>query len=390
MQFWLNMRRRWRVAGTAAAGTAIAGMAVGVLALTTTAQSAVAKANSASASASAASGFAQARAIVAKYEKLQPAPTVPKLSRRPPAGKKVDWVFCTSPVCQATVSAPAFKALHWHFKVVPVNLAQGPAGMATAMTQALQGKPNYIGLAGVFPDSTITSELKQAKAEHIPVVQITGAATSSAVVGCVSCATQLEATGKLEVDIALADAGAKTQMVYMEDPTNLGFTQGLAGAEKEAKRIGGGSTVTPLKISETDPAATTAQTVVSYLEAHPDVKYVLSGDADVGLGLPSALASAGIAGRVKLIFAAPQATDLNLLKTGAEFAEVGEENAMAHWSAANILARLAIGAPVPKSLTQPVGWLQIINKKNVGDFPQNVAPQPLNYQKVFERAWRVH
>ena len=50
-----------------------------------------------------------------------------------------------------------------------------------------------------------------------------------------------------------------------------------------------------------------------------------------------------------------------------------------------MFARLAVGDTIPADMTDPVGWMQIINKQNAGQ----VAPtlEPPNYQAQFAKAW---
>ena len=337
------------------------------------------------------SGIAQAKAIVAKYSKEQPALRIPALPKAAPK-KTIAWVYCTLPTCQAGAAQRAFTALGWNFKLVAWNEAQAPASFLQAFDNALamNPKPDFIGVPQLFPASVDATQLAQAKAEGIPVIDVTSTTgVGGPVIACMSCAPSLVETARLQVATALADAGHKTSIVYGYDPTLLVFAQEfLPAAEAEVKELSPQSTFSTLQLSLAAPPSQNTSAVVNYLQRNPGVKYVLLAASELGAGLPQALSAAGLSGKVKFITQAPQPTDLQEIKDGQEFASVGADDAVSMWRAANALAWYAITGHIPHDLIEPAGWHEIVTKATVAQAAaQSVQPQ--NYQAIFKRAWGV-
>ena len=336
-------------------------------------------------------GIAQAKAIVAQYAKQQPALSVPTLPNQAPK-KTVAWVYCTLPTCQAGAAQQAFTALGWNFKLVPWNEAHAPASFLQAFDDALamKPKPDFIGVPQLFPASVDAKQLAAAKAEGIPVVDVTSTTGAGGpVVACMSCAPSLNETARLQVATALADAGGKTSMVYAYDPVLLVFAQEfLPAAKAEVAKLSPQSTFATLQLSLAAPPSQNASAVINYLRRNPDVKYVLLSASELAGGLPQALSAAGLSGKVKFITQAPQPTDLQEIKNGQEFASVGADDAVSMWRAANALAWYAISGHIPADLIEPVGWHEIITQANVAQAAAD-SVQPHDYTAIFQKAWSV-
>ena len=331
----------------------------------------------------------QAKAAVAQYSKEQPPLDIPPLPG--PAGKKTAaWVFCTLPTCQADAAKEALTALGWNFKLVPWDFAKAPADFVKAFENALQMKPAFIGVPMVFPPEVIAKQMAEAKAAGIPVIHVTSTTgVGDNVIACMSCAPQLNKTARLQVDVALADAGGKTGIVYGYDPTLLTFVeQFLPAAKDEVEKLSPESSYDTLKLSLAQPPAQNAAAIVNYVQRHPDVKYVLLAASELASGLPQALSAAGLSDKVKFITQAPQPTDLEEIAKGQEFASVAAEDASSMWRAADAAARYAIDGKIPDDLVYPVGWHQIVTKDNVPKVTSTLV-QPTDYQETFKQVWNV-
>lgn len=341
--------------------------------------------------ASADSGIAQAKAIVANYSKQQPALSIPALPKAAPK-KTVAWVYCTLPTCQTGAAQRAFTASGWNFKLVPWNEAQAPSSFLQAFDNALamKPKPDFIGVPQLFPASVDAKQLAAAKAEGIPVVDVTSTTGAGGpVIACMSCAPSLNETARLQVATALADAGGKTSIVYGYDPVLLVFAeQFLPAAKAELTNLSPQSTFSTLQLSLAAPPSQTASAIVNYLQRNPDVKYVLLSASELAAGLPQALSAAGLSGKVKFITQAPQPTDLQEIKSGQEFASVGADDAVSMWRAANALAWYATTGHIPPPLIEPAGWHEIITKANVAQAAAD-SVQPQGYPAIFKKAWGV-
>jgi ABC-type sugar transport system substrate-binding protein len=332
-------------------------------------------------------GIQAAIDTVTKYTAEQPELDIPPLSKRPPQGKKIHLVWCTLPTCQENAGKRAFEMLGWHAKIFGYDLAKGPQGVVAAFDAALRDKPDYVMIAPVFPWVVVKKQIAAARKQGTQVVGVSGTDDWAryGVAACIACAPQYYETGALQVDAALADARSKTGIVYANDPTVTGGNQILEGARREAKAHGDGSTFDTLNLSAAKTPADNATTVVSYVQRHPEVRYLITSINDLIVGVPAALSTAGLAGRLTTIGGTPQLPDLGYLRRGTMRAAVAHENGTAQWRAVDFLARIAVGDPRPKDMLEPTGWHQIINKANV----PNGLPVPTRYEETYAKAWRV-
>jgi len=340
------------------------------------------------ASSAATSGVEAAKKAVAQYTATQPPLSIPKLPEAPKKGVKLGIVACTIPVCHEKGYGEAAKAIGWDLDFVPFDLAPEP--YVAAWGQLLQKSPEVIGFAGVFPQALVKRQLETASQKKIPTVSIsTGDAKgpiNDAVKACFLCGPSFGVTGKLMADVVVADAGGAAKIVYVDDPSITGLIPVWENFAKELKAVSPESKAEKVAISIQAPQARNASAVVSYLQRNPDVKYaVFSGDQYTP-GIPEALASAGLADKVKVIGRSPNPQNLRYIKDGGQFASVAEESVEGTWRVVDALARLEQGVEI--SDPQPPGWHQIITKENVGDVKttQPVAP---GFPDAFLKAWHV-
>jgi ABC-type sugar transport system substrate-binding protein len=160
--------------------------------------------------------------------------------------------------------------------------------------------------------------------------------------------------------------------------------QSYEGARDQLAKDGG--SIAEVKVSSNNTQAANNQAVVSYLQSHPAVTYLFTTTDDYSAGLPAALALAGV--KVKIIAGSALLSDYAGIRDGSLFAGIGNSSAMGQWDAAYVVARLADGLTIPVSLQDPVGWLQVVTKANVGHLNHSVL-QAANYQQYFTTAWKV-
>jgi ribose transport system substrate-binding protein len=341
---------------------------------------------SAAASQSGGANVAAAQAIVTKLE--QPVPfTVPSLGSRPPAGKTVVQITCTLPLCLSNVGSAVAK-LGWKFHEIEFDVSKGPQAYATAFTQALQEKPNYILTVGIFPPTLVSQQMAQAAADHIPVVSIIGLSNNAAIKSCVNCAAYIAKMGATLADLAIAGGANGSGTVYTGDPTNIGTGQTWVGVQSEFTRLHAGAPH-QLSLSLAHSEADNASAVVSYIQSHPGTKAVVTSTADLTVGLPSALSQAGLAGKVKYYVSGPQTPDLGFIQSGSEAPAVAIMNNAAWWNAVDQVAKLSVGKAASAN---PGGWIAIVTKGNASSIlakSYGPRPEPPNYEQQYLTAWGV-
>jgi ribose transport system substrate-binding protein len=127
--------------------------------------------------------------------------------------------------------------------------------------------------------------------------------------------------------------------------------------------------------------------IVSYLQAHPKVKYVFLDFSDMMIGVPAALKAAGITGVKFVSQSADQGTAANI-RSGAESAEFTYPFALIYRVMLDALARAMLG----KSTAASKGWkfpTQLMDKSNVdgGTFNPDGTTNPPGVQEFFKGIW---
>jgi len=333
-----------------------------------------------------------AKLSVAKYEKAQPPISIPPLQKPAPKDVSLAVLTCANqPSCQAATqgSVDAAKALGWTVKQYESPLT--PQGYQATWTSVMQGKPTAIVYSALFPDANIASILSDVKSQHIPTVSIsphsTDAAGSPTATGPAQATvvgpTLYGADGALMGDVVVADAGGPAQALWVWDP-NFAAIHGPIKTGFDSVVKGAGGSTSTLEVSVANVGQSVPSQVVSYLQGHPDIKYVVFGVSDFGAGVVPALKQAGLSDKVKLIGRAPQGANLLAVKNGDEFAEIADESAAAGWRATDAIVRLLTKTPVENDVP---GWRQIFTKDNVTQ--TSTVPVTPGLPDSFLSAWKI-
>lgn len=334
-----------------------------------------------------------AKADLAKFTKDQEPISVPPIGKAIPKGKTVAILTCPLPVCQTeTKSADrAAKQLGWTPK--DYNNPLTPEGYVAVWNQMIQTPPDGIIYIGVFPNALIKTQLAKVAKLKIPTIVIAPAGDKPSADGPILAsyagAPHFAESGRLMGVIVVADSGdtpPKTAFVYDK---NLDLTLGGVRSEFTKTVEGAGGSVGLIQTSSQEIGKAVPGQVVSYLQAHPDVKYLATVINDFTAGIPQALKAAGLADKVKLVSRAPQASNLKDIEAGNQFASVGEENDTGGYRSIDALARIFVGKSDYD--IEPVGWKQIITKDNVASIKRDTsgAPATPGSPATFLQAWGI-
>jgi hypothetical protein len=333
-----------------------------------------------------------AEAAVSQYEAPQPSLSIPPITKPIPKDVRLAILTCANvPSCQAETNgtAAAAKALGWTVQQYQSPLT--PQGYQSTWASLLQGNPTAIVYSSLFPNTNIASDLAEVKARHIPMVSIspytTDAPPAAAAQGAratVAGPPMYADDGKLMADVIVADAKGAANTLFVWDPTFSGIHGAVYNAYKQEIQAADG-TVSVLQISIANVGQTVPSQVVSYLQQHPDIKYVAFSVSDFDAGVAPALAAAGLAGKVKIVSRAPEASNLLAVKDGQEFAEVADENIAGGWRSTDDMLRALSGEPVYQ--VDPSGWHQIFVQSNVTETTE--APPTPGVPQSFLKAWNL-
>lgn len=333
-------------------------------------------------------GLAAAQAVYDQY-KQKPAPlSLPPLSKKPAPGKTVAIETCPIPACKLTSDAvaSAANALGWKPTVFVSQFS--PESYQKTWDQMLQSHADFIAAVGLLPNATIIKELDQAQHSGIKVVIISPNGDkfgANGVADQVNGQPLFAKGGVIAADTIVVDARGKPVKVAMvSDPNQAQLNQSEPPFAAELTKNCSGCSAAKIDINLANPPAENAQAVISYLQRNPDTKYLYYTVADAALGMPEALASAGLADKVKIITLTPDLTALDDIKKGTQFATIQDEVITGGWRAIDALARLSVGDPLGPE-ENPAGLFRIIDKSNV---VPGTVPDSCCVPSSFTKAWK--
>lgn len=275
------------------------------LALVLTACGGSSSGGSSSPSASSSSSGGQFADIQASIQQNLQRPTsigiTDKVQGSIPKNKNIDWIQCSVPACVALTPPlkAAVQAVGWHLKVVDGGVT--PESIKAAWDQAVQDKPDAV-IASGFPRVLFNPEVAQLKKMGIPVLDMTTAdSPGNGLTAVFDYGPDYLASGKRLADYALSKDGTKVNAVSVTSSAfaNLGFV--AQGFKQELQAKCASCKVASIDVPVTSIGKDLPTRVTSYFSAHPDVNWAYIGYDDMVLGLPAAMASAGLSGKVKLV-----------------------------------------------------------------------------------------
>ena len=156
--------------------------------------------------------------------------------------------------------------------------------------------------------------------------------------------------------------------MYVYDPSIPALASAVPGYQETMKKNCPACSVAVLQVSAAQIGPALAQQVVSYLQSNPDTKYVAFGLGDLATGVPAAIKTSGLAGKVKLTTRAATPTNLADVKSGGMDVAFTAELFEAGWRSVDKLVRSLTGQPIGDQY--PLGVIREITKDN---FPPNIA-----------------
>jgi len=326
-------------------------------------------------------------AIVQKY--LHPPASIgitARLSHRPASGKTIVDLACGVPKCKEMDNAmkQAAAALGWTVK--DINTGTSLETTTQAFDRAIDTHPDGIHLAGI-PASALTPQLARAKAAGISVVfnGVTGVAAKP-VVALVQSTSSVKKEFEILADYIAWDSHGSGHAAIFNSAAFPILRAGQQGFTAELAKYCPKCTLTKIDNNLTDIGTVIPGKVVSLLQAHPEIRYLVFGFGDMSTGVPAALVSAGLQKGVKLLGTAPSDPNIQNIRTGAETAYAAVPSGLIGWALIDAFARAFNGdslAPINNGVFPT--WLITKN-----DLPTSATDQGIrNYQAQYKKLWRV-
>ncbi|MCY4630341.1 MAG: substrate-binding domain-containing protein [bacterium] len=341
------------------------------------ARSAAAEAQAQADSAQAQAGAAQAQADAAEatvgVSDLLDSPTSigPRtpLSATPEPGKTLIWIECPTPGCVLVGNGITDAAAHLGWTVERIGHDLTPEGTAGAMAQAVAQNPDAVLISGsvnaFYEDSLATlNERGVPVIDSSSVNEVGGAANG--IYGMVQGIPQTTAYGQVLGSWLVADSGGNAKVLVFnvpDVPVLTGFNAGISAVMTE--------TCTNCEVEIVDVSfadllgGAVPGLVVSALQANPDADYVACGFGDLCIGVTGAIAEAGLADRVKLTGALPNAGDFGAIAAGDEAAFVAAPEYMIGWRKVDILAAFFVGDDLTEAQTALLP-MQVVTPETTG------------------------
>ena len=291
------------------------------------------------------------------------------LSATPEPGKTLIWIECPTPGCVLVGDGITDAAAHLGWTVERIGHDLTPEGTAGAMAQAVAQNPDAVLISGsvnaFYEDSLATlNERGVPVIDSSSVNEVGGAANG--IYGMVQGIPQTTAYGQVLGSWLVADSGGNAKVLVFnvpDVPVLTGFNAGISAVMAE--------TCTNCDVEIVDVSfadllgGAVPGLVVSALQANPDAGYVACGFGDLCIGVIGAIAEAGLADRVKLTGALPNAGDFGAIAAGDEAAFVAAPEYMIGWRKVDILAAFFVGDDLTEAQTALLP-MQVITPATTG------------------------
>jgi ribose transport system substrate-binding protein len=309
------------------------------------------------------------------------------LKSAPPSGKTIVMLGTNNPsnvIIQQGLQKLAQMA-HWNYSLVSYDPAN-PGTFTQAETTALAKHPQYLVEAGLPLTASQLAMAKSAGAKWI-LDSVYPVTVTPPVIGQVDSYAQDALMGKITADYFVSDSGGKGNAVIEHVPAYPildGFTTGFAN-EVKAQCPGCKLSTTNVTIPDL-VAGKVPSDLVSALRSNPSANYLVFDDGPFADGVTSALAAAGLNGKVKIIGEAADQAGIAALKNGSEAAWTGFDPGYQAYEDMDIAFRDAEGTMIPlaQEALQPT---QLLTKDTIGSTTNWSAPT--DAQAQFLKLWHL-
>ena len=390
----LDRRRRGRARGRgylAIFGTLVLALALAACGSSSSSSSSAAGGTSATNAAGSSGGSSSTSTAAANLQQYTATPTkilnTTPLKSAPPSGKTIVFLGTNNPsnvlVQQGTQKLA--NLAHWNYSEVSYDPAN-PGTFNAALSSALAKHPQYLIEAGLPVTASQIAQAKNAGAKWI-LDSVYPAQVGGPVLTVVDSYAQDAVMGKIIADYFVSDSGGKGNAVIEHVPAYPilnGFTDGFT-KEVQAQCPGCKMSTTNITIPDL-VAGKTPSTLVSALRSNPSANYLVFDDGPFADGITSALAGAGLNGKVKVIGEASDVAGVAALKNGTESAWTGFDPAYQGYLNLDTAFRDAEGMPIPQD-QEGLMPTQLLTKSTIGSTTNWSAPT--DAQAQFLKLWHL-
>lgn len=301
-----------------------------------------------------------------------------------PAGKSVYWIQCSIPACAQLGVAlqDGADALGWQLKIIDGGIT--PETIKAAWEIAARDKPDAVVASG-FPHSVYQQELDSLLAAKVPVVNVD--ITDPPLPGehIVQGEADYVANGALAANWVLAEGGDQANVLAVTSSAFPVVGARAQGFQDELAEICPDCKVEVMEASPADIGGVLPTNIVGTLQANPDIEYIQLGVGDMATGLTSALESAGLGDKIKIILADMNpALHQDIERGSALKASIMMEAVDMMWQSLDVLLRVFTNQSV--ATDEKPAQLWIVTQESVSSFDE---PFPIvaDYQAQYKKIW---
>lgn len=336
--------------------------------------------------------MAEARAILAPFTgHPSPFPVDAPLKAPPPPGTHIAYLDCAEPICGLMLQllGPAAKTAGVSLDAIKAGATAST--VAAAFGTVLSKHPSAVIVPAFPPESWGQSAVAGLKAEKIPVIMVGSVGADKVGLGgypnvTIAGAPTFIAAGKAEAAYIVAHESLPANVAFVTVP-DLAFQAIATGAfTSTLKKLCPKCSVTLLPLAPSALGTTSQPSIVSLLQAHPDIKVVTTMVADALTGLTPDLRQAGLS--VHVIGSTGSPEDLQNLKTGNLQAIAESDTPVMAWSALDAGLRAAEHQPFTAGEVGGLAPFEILEPKDLQgvDVSHGWTGYP-NFAARFARLW---
>jgi ABC-type sugar transport system substrate-binding protein len=286
-------------------------------------------------------------------------------------GKKVVFEQCLAPICALIGSQVKDAAQHLGVDVQVISTGATPDSITKAFNSGVAANPDAM-IASTIPSVLWSAQAEQLRKKGIPI--LTNAANvepkdKDAVVAEFYDDKVTASVGEEDAAWVISDSEGKGKSVYVFTPEFQGLLPQVNAYKDRLAKDCPECSFERLDVKSSDVGKVIPGRVVSYLQQHPDVKYLLFQYGDLATGVPQALKNAGIEG-IKIASSGGGPVNYQYIQAGEQDRDLSLYLDVYGWQLMDATARAMAGQEVTVPAL-PDGW---ITKANSDFDPKKQPP----------------
>lgn len=297
-------------------------------------------------------------------------------------GKKVVYLRCDAPICGRIADSVEEAAAALGIELQQINAGSSPAEIAGAMQRAVEARPAAV-IDPAMPPALFRKELAELKQQGVPVFGINVDDTPDfGLAGYLFGSPDRQVSGSSRADWIAARSNGDAKVLYVTAPEFTSLEKTLGAFRTQLTAVCPKCSMEVVPVKTTDIGRGVPSRVVSYLQAHPDVKYVTFGFGDLIAGVPQAIKGAGLSG-ISLTTTAGGALNFQEIRSGGQDADLTVHWEPASWQLMDAVARATTG----QEFKIPPAPLQWIDKSTATFDPRSEPPFGSDFKAEFRKLW---